>query len=56
MAGLTGTWSATKKIGRPLAIVFGVGLVTRPIKMVILPMIREWVERRATRAAETRIL
>jgi hypothetical protein len=28
------------------------GLVTRPIKIVILPMVYEWVERRAARKAE----
>jgi cobalt-zinc-cadmium resistance protein CzcA len=35
------------EIEKPLAIVVVGGLVTRPIKIVILPMIYEWVERRA---------
>ncbi len=45
------------EIEKPLAIVVVGGLVTRPIKIVILPMVYEWVERgaerRAARRAET---
>ena len=45
------------EIEKPLAIVVVGGLVTRPINIVILPMIYEWVEshaaRRAARNAET---
>src|SRR5437667_1961378 len=37
------------EIEKPLAIVVVGGLVTRPIKIVILPMVYEWVERGATR-------
>jgi cobalt-zinc-cadmium resistance protein CzcA len=37
------------EIEKPLAIVVVGGLVTRPIKIVILPMIYEWVESRAAR-------
>ncbi|HEU4390999.1 MAG TPA: CusA/CzcA family heavy metal efflux RND transporter [Blastocatellia bacterium] len=40
------------EIEKPLAIVVVGGLVTRPIKIVILPMVYEWVERRAGRRAE----
>src|SRR5258707_467980 len=40
------------EIEKPLAIVVVGGLVTRPIKIVMLPMIYEWVERRAARKAE----
>jgi len=40
------------EIEKPLAIVVVGGLVTRPIKIVILPMVYEWVERRAARAEE----
>src|SRR5438067_3002540 len=36
-------------IEKPLAIVVVGGLVTRPIKIVVLPMIYEWVERGAAR-------
>ncbi|HLR06667.1 MAG TPA: hypothetical protein VK117_12700, partial [Pyrinomonadaceae bacterium] len=43
------------EIEKPLAIVVVGGLVTRPIKIVILPMVYEWVERRATRKAEVTI-
>jgi cobalt-zinc-cadmium resistance protein CzcA len=39
------------EIEKPLAIVVVGGLVTRPIKIVILPMIYEWVERGAARRA-----
>ena len=39
------------EIEKPLAIVVVGGLVTRPIKIVILPMVYEWVERRAARRA-----
>ena len=39
------------EIEKPLAIVVVGGLVTRPIKIVILPMVYEWVERRAARKA-----
>ena len=40
------------EIEKPLAIVVVGGLVTRPLKIVILPMVYEWVERRrASRAA-----
>jgi len=39
------------EIEKPLAIVVVGGLVTRPIKIVILPMVYEWVERRAGRGA-----
>jgi len=37
------------EIEKPLAIVVVGGLVTRPIKIVVLPMVYEWVERGATR-------
>src|SRR5207248_11214693 len=37
------------EIEKPLAIVVVGGLVTRPIKIVVLPMIYEWVERGAAR-------
>src|SRR6476620_6903323 len=40
------------EIEKPLAIVVVGGLVTRPIKIVILPMVYEWVERRAARTEE----
>jgi heavy metal efflux system protein len=40
------------EIEKPLAIVVVGGLVTRPLKIVILPMVYEWVERRAARSAE----
>jgi cobalt-zinc-cadmium resistance protein CzcA len=40
------------EIEKPLAIVVVGGLVTRPIKIVILPMVYEWVERRAARRAD----
>ena len=40
------------EIEKPLAIVVVGGLVTRPIKIVVLPMVYEWVERRAARRAE----
>src|SRR5207244_13369293 len=39
------------EIEKPLAIVVVGGLVTRPIKMVILPIVYELVERRAERRA-----
>ena len=39
------------EIEKPLAIVVVGGLVTRPIKIVILPMVYEWVEGRAARRA-----
>ncbi|HSE24225.1 MAG TPA: CusA/CzcA family heavy metal efflux RND transporter [Pyrinomonadaceae bacterium] len=39
------------EIEKPLAIVVVGGLVTRPIKIVMLPMVYEWVERRAERRA-----
>src|SRR5436309_1745691 len=39
------------EIEKPLAIVVVGGLVTRPIKIVVLPMIYEWVERGAARKA-----
>ena len=42
------------EIEKPLAIVVVGGLVTRPIKIVMLPMVYEWVERRAARRAERR--
>src|SRR5882724_1297736 len=42
------------EIEKPLAIVVVGGLVTRPIKIVILPMIYEWVEERAARRTEKR--
>jgi cobalt-zinc-cadmium resistance protein CzcA len=35
------------EIEKPLAIVVVGGLVTRPLKIVVLPMVYEWVERRA---------
>ena len=38
------------EIEKPLAIVVVGGLVTRPIKIVILPMVYEWVEGRARRS------
>jgi heavy metal efflux system protein len=40
------------EIEKPLAIVVVGGLVTRPLKIVILPMVYEWVERRAAQRAE----
>ena len=40
------------EIEKPLAIVVVGGLVTRPLKIVILPMVYEWVERRAARREE----
>ena len=42
------------EIEKPLAIVVVGGLITRPIKIVVLPMVYEWVERRAARRAERR--
>src|SRR5258707_2403077 len=39
------------EIEKPLAIVVVGGLVTRPLKIVVLPMVYEWVERRAERRA-----
>jgi cobalt-zinc-cadmium resistance protein CzcA len=42
------------EIEKPLAIVVVGGLVTRPIKIVVLPMVYEWVERRAAQRAERR--
>ena len=39
------------EIEKPLAIVVVGGLVTRPLKIVILPMVYEWVERGAARRA-----
>ena len=42
------------EIEKPLAIVVVGGLVTRPIKIVVLPMVYEWVERRAARRAGRR--
>ena len=39
------------EIEKPLAIVVVGGLVTRPIKIVVLPMVYEWVERRAAHRA-----
>ncbi|HVS81124.1 MAG TPA: CusA/CzcA family heavy metal efflux RND transporter [Pyrinomonadaceae bacterium] len=42
------------EIEKPLAIVVVGGLLTRPIKIVILPMVYEWVERRAERRATRR--
>jgi len=42
------------EIEKPLAIVVVGGLVTRPIKIVMLPMVYEWVERRAERRAKRR--
>jgi cobalt-zinc-cadmium resistance protein CzcA len=41
------------EIEKPLAIVVVGGLVTRPVKIVILPMVYEWVERRAARRPGT---
>jgi len=43
------------EIEKPLAIVVVGGLVTRPIKIVMLPMIYEWVERRAARKGEVTV-
>jgi cobalt-zinc-cadmium resistance protein CzcA len=43
------------EIEKPLAIVVVGGLVTRPIKIVVLPMVYEWVERGAARRAAKRI-
>ncbi|HKQ08702.1 MAG TPA: CusA/CzcA family heavy metal efflux RND transporter [Blastocatellia bacterium] len=40
------------EIEKPLAIVVVGGLVTRPLKIVILPMVYEWVERRAAQRAK----
>jgi cobalt-zinc-cadmium resistance protein CzcA len=37
------------EIEKPLAIVVVGGLLTRPIKIVFLPMVYEWVEQRAAR-------
>jgi cobalt-zinc-cadmium resistance protein CzcA len=42
------------EIEKPLAIVVVGGLVTRPIKIVILPMVYEWVESRAALRAARR--
>ncbi|HYX29254.1 MAG TPA: CusA/CzcA family heavy metal efflux RND transporter, partial [Pyrinomonadaceae bacterium] len=42
------------EIEKPLAIVVVGGLVTRPIKIVILPMIYEWVESGVARRAANR--
>jgi len=42
------------EIEKPLAIVVVGGLVTRPIKIVMLPMVYEWVESRAARRAARR--
>ena len=42
------------EIEKPLAIVVVGGLLTSPIKIVILPMVYEWVERRAARRAARR--
>ncbi|HEY6122546.1 MAG TPA: CusA/CzcA family heavy metal efflux RND transporter, partial [Pyrinomonadaceae bacterium] len=42
------------EIEKPLAIVVVGGLVTRPIKIVMLPMVYEWVESRAARRASRR--
>jgi cobalt-zinc-cadmium resistance protein CzcA len=42
------------EIEKPLAIVVVGGLVTRPIKIVVLPMVYEWVESRAARRANQR--
>jgi cobalt-zinc-cadmium resistance protein CzcA len=42
------------EIEKPLAIVVVGGLVTRPLKIIILPMVYEWVESRAARRAETK--
>jgi len=41
------------EIEKPLAIVVVGGLVTRPLKIIILPMVYEWVESRAARRAES---
>ena len=43
------------EIEKPLAIVVVGGLVTRPIKIVILPMVYEWVERGVARRAAKRV-
>jgi hypothetical protein len=43
------------EIEKPLAIVVVGGLVTRPIKIVILPMVYEWVERRAALRAARKV-
>jgi cobalt-zinc-cadmium resistance protein CzcA len=40
------------EIEKPLAIVVVGGMLMSPIKIVILPMVYEWVERRAARRAE----
>ncbi len=42
------------EIEKPLAIVVVGGLVTRPIKIVLLPMVYEWVERAAARRTARR--
>jgi cobalt-zinc-cadmium resistance protein CzcA len=42
------------EIEKPLAIVVVGGLVTRPLKIIILPMVYEWVESRAARRAEAK--
>jgi heavy metal efflux system protein len=42
------------EIEKPLAIVVVGGLVTRPIKIVILPMVYEWVESGVARRAAAR--
>lgn len=44
------------EIEKPLAIVVVGGLVTRPIKIVMLPMVYEWVESRAARRAARRAM
>lgn len=43
------------EIEKPLAIVVVGGLVTRPIKIVMLPMVYEWVESRAARRASRKV-
>jgi cobalt-zinc-cadmium resistance protein CzcA len=43
------------EIEKPLAIVVVGGMLMSPIKIVILPMIYEWVERRAARKAEVTV-
>jgi cobalt-zinc-cadmium resistance protein CzcA len=40
------------EIEKPLAIVVVGGLVTRPLKIVILPMVYQWVEQRESRREE----
>ena len=44
------------EIEKPLAIVVVGGLVMTPLKIVILPMVYEWIEERAANRADRRSL